>query len=78
VLTFVDTDFAAMKAFGLSSVPAIMHVAQDGSIVNAVEGWDPPLWRSLTDHLSKVLSWTQPPIPWPGDPDPFDGTPVPA
>jgi len=76
VLTFVDPDFAAVKAFGLSTLPAIVHVAQDGSIVNAVEGWDPPRWQSLTDHLSKVLSWTQPPIPWPSDPDAFAGTPV--
>lgn len=78
VLTFLDPDFAAIQAFGLSNLPAIVHVAQDGSIVNAVEGWDPPLWRTLTDHLSKVLSWTQPPIPWPTDPQPFAGAPVPA
>jgi hypothetical protein len=78
VLTFLDPDFAAIHAFGLSNLPAIVHVAQDGSIVNAVEGWNPPLWRALTDDLSKVLSWTQPPIPWPGDPQPFEGAPVPA
>ena len=78
VLTFLDPDFAAIRAFGLSTLPAIVHVAQDGSIANAVEGWDPPLWRSLTDHLSKVMSWTHPPIPWPTDPTPFEGVPVSA
>src|SRR3954469_7372155 len=35
VLTFLDPDFAAIRAFGLSSLPAIVHVAQDGSIANA-------------------------------------------
>jgi hypothetical protein len=78
VLTFLDPDFAAIHAFGLSALPAIVHVAQDGSIANAVEGWDPPAWRALTDHLSKVLSWTQPPIPLPTDPQPFEGVAVPA
>ena len=78
VLTFLDPDFAAIRAFGLSSLPAIVHVATDGSIVNAVEGWDPPAWRNLTDHLSKVLSWTHPAVPWPTDPQPFEGVPVPA
>jgi hypothetical protein len=78
VLTFLDADFAAIRAFGLSALPAILHLAQDGSIVNAVEGWDPPAWRALTDELSKVLSWTQPPIPLPTDPKPFAGTPVSA
>jgi hypothetical protein len=78
VLTFVDPDFTAIRAFGLSALPAIVHLGTDGSVVNAVEGWDPPAWRVLTDHLSKVLSWTQPAIPWPTDPQPYEGTPVPA
>jgi hypothetical protein len=78
VLTFLDPDFAAIRAFGLSSLPAVVHLGTDGSVVNAVEGWDPPAWRDLTDHLSKVLDWTHPPIPWPTDPQPFEGAPVPA
>lgn len=78
VLTFLDPDFAAIRAFGLSSLPAIVHVGMDGAIVNAVEGWDPPAWRHLTDELSRILSWTQPPIPWTNDPQPFEGAPVPA
>jgi hypothetical protein len=78
VLTFVDPDFAAIHGFGLSSLPAIVHLGMDGAIVNAVEGWDPPAWRHLTDELSHILSWTQPPIPWTTDPQPFQGAPVPA
>ena len=76
VLTFVDPDYTAIKAFGLGSLPAIVHLGVDGSIVNATAGWDPAGWRKLTDELSRVLKWTQPPIPWPTDPAPFDGAPL--
>jgi hypothetical protein len=78
VLTFVDPDAGAIRAFGLSTLPAIVHLGTDGSIVNAVEGWDPLGWRKLTDDLSRILSWTRPPIPWSTDPQPFEGAPVPA
>ena len=76
VLTFIDPDYAAIKAFGLESLPAIVHLGVDGSIVNATEGWDPAGWRKLTDELSRVLKWTQPPIPWPTDPAPFEAAPI--
>ena len=76
VLTFLDPDLEAVRAFGLGSLPAVVHLGMDGSIVNAVEGWDPAGWRKLTDDLSRVLSWTKPPIPWPTDPEPFQGAPV--
>jgi hypothetical protein len=78
VLTFLDPDLVAIRAFGLSALPSIVHLGTDGSIVSAVEGWDPPAWRLLTDELSRILSWTQPPIPWITDPQPFEGEPVPA
>ena len=78
VLTFLDPDFEAVRAFGLATLPAVVHLGMDGTIANAVEGWDPPGWRRLTEELSRVLCWTKPPIPWPTDPAPFEGAPVPA
>jgi hypothetical protein len=78
VLTFIDPDSTAIRAFGLSSLPAIVHLGMDGSIVNAVEGWDPQGWRNLTETLSRILGWTQPPIPWSTDPQPFEGAPLSA
>jgi hypothetical protein len=78
VLTFLDPDFAAIRAFGLSALPAVVHLGVNGSVATAVEGWDPTGWRKLTDELSRVLSWTQPPIPWPTDPQPFEGAPLPV
>lgn len=78
ILTFVDPDFVAIKGFGLSSLPAIVHLGIDGSITNAVEGWDPPAWRALTVELSRVVGWTRPLVPASGDPGPFTGAPLPA
>jgi hypothetical protein len=78
VLTFLDPDYTAIRAFGLESLPAFVHLGVSGAIVNAVEGWDPAGWRKLTDELSRVLSWTQPPIPWSTDPPPFEGAPLPV
>jgi hypothetical protein len=49
----------------------------DGSVVNAVEGWDPTEWRRLTAELSQIVSWSRPVIPAPSDPGPFAGAPLP-
>ena len=77
ILTFADPDLTAIKAFGLTSLPAIVHVAMDGSVVNAVEGWDPAEWRRLTADLSRIVGWSRPVIPGPSDPGPFAGAPLP-
>jgi hypothetical protein len=77
ILTFVDPDYTAVKAFGLSSLPAAVHLGMDGKIVNAVEGWDPPGWRKLALELSRIVDWTHPVIPGPRDPAPFEGAPLP-
>lgn len=76
ILTFTDPDKAACRAFGLGSLPAIVHLGMDGAIVNAVEGWDPGAWRRLTIELSRIVSWSRPVIPRAGDPGPFAGAPV--
>lgn len=76
ILTFTDPDLTAVKAFGLATLPAIVHLAMDGTIVNAVEGWDPAEWRRVTADLSKIVAWTRPVIPMPTDPGPFAGAPI--
>jgi len=67
-----------IKGFGLGTLPAIVHVGQDLTVVNAVEGWDPVAWRALTTTLSRQMSWSRPLLPSPGDPGPFAGAPLPA
>ena len=77
IMVFVDPELTAINGFGISTLPAIVHVGMDLTIVNSVEGWDPPAWRALTLELSKRMSWSRPHIPAPGDPGPFDGAPLP-
>jgi hypothetical protein len=73
ILTFADPDLTAVRGFGLATLPAIVHLGLDGTIVNAVEGWDPPAWRALSERLSKIVDWRGPVIPGPRDPAPFEG-----
>jgi len=77
IMAFVDPELTAINGFGISTLPAIVHVGMDLTIVNSVEGWDLPAWRALTLELSKRMSWSRPHIPAPGDPGPFDGAPLP-
>ncbi len=77
MLTFLDPDFEAVRAFGLGHLPAVVHLGMDGTVVNAVEGWDPPGWRALTLELSRITGWTHPQIPGLRDPAPFPGAPIP-
>lgn len=73
ILTFADPELTAIRGFGLQALPAIVHLGTDSTIVNAVEGWDPPAWRALSDRLSQIVDWRGPVIPGPRDPAPFDG-----
>jgi hypothetical protein len=75
-LTFADPDRAAVKAFGLERLPALVHVRQDLSIAATAQGWAPDEWRALTDNLSRAMSWSRPMIPAPTDPVPYAGTPA--
>ena len=76
VLTFVDPDRVAVKGFGFERLPAFVHLAMDGTIANAAEGWQPPEWKLVADHLATVTSWKAPVIPLPKDPGAFDGSPA--
>jgi hypothetical protein len=76
ILTFADLEKEAVRAFGLRSLPAVVHVGVGGAVVSAVEGWDPPAWRRLTHDLSRRMSWSGPVIPGPGDPGAFPGAPI--
>jgi hypothetical protein len=73
-MCFVDPDREAVKAIGLSELPAFVHVALDLTIVGAAQGWDPETWRPVVENLAEVMSWSRPQIPKPGDPVPFAGT----
>lgn len=76
LLTFSDPDRAAIKGFELDRLPAFVHLAMDGTVANAAEGWDPRAWQKVADHLARVTAWRAPVLPAAKDPAPFAGTPA--
>lgn len=74
VLTFADPDRAAVKALGLTELPALVHLNTSGAVEDSAEGWQPDDWRRVAENLSRILSWSRPTIPAPGDPAPFRGS----
>jgi hypothetical protein len=75
-LTFADPDREAVKNLGLERLPALVHIRQDLSLAGVAQGWNPPEWRSLTDELSRAMSWSRPAVPGRSDPAPYEGTPA--
>ncbi len=74
-LTFADPDREAAVGLGFERLPGLCFVRSDG-FLQVVNGWDPEGWRTVTSQVSKILSWSRPMIPRPGDPTPYLGTPV--
>lgn len=75
-LTFVDPDYAAVKALGITTLPAFALVKQDGTVAATAEGWDPAAWDAVSDAIEEITDWTPITIPGPSDPAPYAGTPV--
>lgn len=75
-MTFCDPDREAVKAFGLETVPAIVHIGTNLEILGSAEGWSPSEWRTVTHRLSDMMHWHRPTVPEPADPLPFVGTPA--
>lgn len=71
-----DPDKAFVKSLGLDTLPAIVHLGLDGTVLGSAEGWDPDAWRVVIDNLARSMSWTAPDIPAPGDPAPYAGAPA--
>lgn len=76
LLTFVDPDRTAVKALGLGSLPALVHINASGAVEGCAEGWDPEEWTKVAENLSRILTWSVPVLPVAGDPAPFAGTPA--
>jgi len=75
-LAFTDADRTAIKALGLESLPAIVHLNQHHAIEAEAQGWEPQQWRAVAENLSLRMSWARPVIPAAGDPMPFAGSPA--
>lgn len=75
-LTFVDPDRTLVKSLGLSTLPALVALRQDGSVLAAAEGWDPTTWRDVAGAVATFTSWSRPLVPAKGDPVAYPGTPA--
>ncbi len=76
ILTLCDPDRTAVAALGITEIPALVHIGTDRTVVGRADGWEPTEWRSVTDHLATMMSWSRSIFPKPGDPAPFRGTPA--
>ncbi len=76
LLTFPDPDRTIVKALGLERTPALVHIGNDGTVVNAAQGWNSDEWQTVTDAVASMNHWTGPVLPAPSDPGPFDGAPA--
>jgi hypothetical protein len=59
-LVFLDDEGEFVKSAGLARLPALVDIGLDGSIVSAVEGWDPSEWTVAAKELAKTMSWSYP------------------
>jgi hypothetical protein len=75
-LTFCDPDRSLVKSLDLTTLPALVVIRQDGSLLGAAEGWDPPAWHDVAEDLTRLTSWSRISIPGPGDPVAYPGTPA--
>jgi hypothetical protein len=75
-LVFVDPDRTAVKALGLSELPAFLFIRVDGTVAAAAEGWTAGSWRAVADTITELTAWRSPDIPVIGDPGPFHGSPA--
>jgi hypothetical protein len=75
-LVFTDPDRVAVKALGLSEIPAFVFIRVDGTVPAAAEGWNALEWRAVAEAIAEATAWRPPDIPMAGDPGPFRGSPA--
>jgi hypothetical protein len=59
-LTFCDPDHALASSLGLERLPAIVHLRQDTTLVDAAQGWSVTEWQRVVDEIARHVHWTAP------------------
>lgn len=62
-LVLLDPDKAFVKALGLRTLPALVHLRQDSTVVSAVEGWDRAAWQQTANGVARAMAWSTPEVP---------------
>ena len=76
-LILIDEHRELVSSLGLERLPALAHIAQDGSLVGFAEGWNPSDWRGGLTGVEEAMAWrSRPLLPGPEDPGAFEGTPA--
>ena len=75
-LVFIDPDRLAVKALGLTQLPAFVFVRVDGTVPAAPRGGARSAWRAVAEAIADATAWRPPDIPIVGDPGPFHGSPA--
>lgn len=75
-LVFCDADRSAVKAMGLTELPAFVLTQVDGVVGAKAEGWNPQAWEQVCDEIARVTKWSSIELPAAGDPVSFRGSPA--
>ena len=75
-LVFCDPERAAVKAMGLTELPAFVLTRVDGVVESKAEGWNPNEWEAVCDDIARITKWSSIELPVAGDPVPFRGSPA--
>lgn len=75
-LVYCDPDRAAVRALGLTELPAFVLIQSNGTIPAAAQGWDPAQWKQVAATIAQLTAWSKPTLPAPGDPAAYRGTPA--
>tara|TARA_B100001142_G_C14273553_1_gene631902 strand:- start:213 stop:752 length:540 start_codon:yes stop_codon:yes gene_type:complete len=76
-LVLTDEKRELVASLGLQSLPALVHLGQDCSILGSAENWNPSEWHDVISGVEDAMAWrSKPLIPDASDPGPFEGTPA--
>lgn len=76
-LVLLDPDREFVRSLGLERVPALVHLAQDASVLGSAQGWNAEEWSEVISGVEDVMDWrARPVLPTAEDPGSFEGTPA--
>ncbi len=76
-LVLLDPDREFVRSLGVERLPALVHLAQDASVLGSAQGWNAQEWSSVIARAEETMDWrVRPVMPAPGDPGNFEGTPA--